>query len=162
MTPQEVFVTRLRRYRERTGIALAHIAQETRVKLELLEAFERNDLSGWPRGLYARAWVRSYASIIGIDPADTVEEFCRLFPHGDRRAGDTLLEIATIVSAPPEYRDEFEHLSDVDRRSREDDHPPARPVEQDDVLSSFRRQVQAAWTWATREVRTTRPQKTLR
>jgi hypothetical protein len=107
--------------------------------------------------------VRSYASIIGVDPVDTVEEFCRLFPHGDRRAGDTLLEIATIVSAPPEYRDEFGHLSEVDRRENQGENgSPAGPVPHEDVLSSFRRQVQAAWTWATREVRTSRPQKTLR
>ena len=54
MTPQETFVTRLRRHRERNRIALEDIAAETRVKKELFEALEANDLSEWPRGLYAR------------------------------------------------------------------------------------------------------------
>lgn len=114
MNSQETFITRLRRHRERNRVPLDEIVSETRVKRELLEAFERNDLSQWPRGLYARAWVRAYASAIGLDPIDTVDEFCRLFPQGDRRTGGTVQEIAAIVAHASEYRDEFGH--DVDRR----------------------------------------------
>ena len=86
MNPQVTFVTRLRRERQRHGISLEDIAQQSRVKLELLDAFENNDLTDWPRGLYARAWVRAYAVAVGLDPVDTVDEFCRLYLHGDRRA----------------------------------------------------------------------------
>jgi transcriptional regulator with XRE-family HTH domain len=114
MNPQETFTTRLRRHRERNRIALDDIARDTRVKRELLEAFERNELSEWPSGLYARAWVRAYASAVGLDPIDTVDEFCRLFPHGDRRTGGTVQEIAAIVAHPSQYRDEFGH--EIDRR----------------------------------------------
>jgi hypothetical protein len=116
MTPQELFVTRLRRHRERSGIALDAVARDTRIARDLLDAFEQNDLSRWPHGLYARAWVRAYASAIGHDPIDTVDEFCRLFPHGDRRAASTMAGIAAIVAAPAQYRDDFAHLSPVDRR----------------------------------------------
>ena len=116
MTPQDIFVGRLRRHRERNRISIEYIAHETRVKRELLEGFERSDLTGWPRGLYARAFVRSYASVVGLDPIDTVDEFCRLFPEGDRRAQPTIKEIAAIIATPSEYRDEFAH--DVDRRGR--------------------------------------------
>src|SRR5918993_4867502 len=108
MSPQETFVTRLRRYRQRNAISLDEISGTTRVKRELLEALESNDLTDWPRGLYARAWIRAYASAVGLDPIDTVDEFCRLFPHGDRRAYSTLREFATIVAEPPGYRDEFD------------------------------------------------------
>ena len=116
MTPQEIFVGRLRRHRERNHISLEEIASDTRIKHDLLEALERNDLSGWPRGLYARAWMRAYASAIGVDAIDTVDEFCRLYPQGDRRAQPTIQEIAAIVAAPSEYRDEFKGMSEVDRR----------------------------------------------
>ena len=116
MTPQEIFVGRLRRHRERNHISLDEIAGDTRIKRELLEALERNDLSGWPRGLYARAWMRAYASAIGVDAIDTVDEFCRLYPQGHRRAQPTIQEIAAIVAAPSEYRDEFKGISEVDRR----------------------------------------------
>src|SRR5918994_214249 len=100
MSPQETFVIRLRRHRLRNAISLDEIAGETRVKRELFEAFESNDLSEWPRGLYARAWIRAYASAVGLDPIDTVDEFCRLFPQGDRRANSTIKEIASIVAEP--------------------------------------------------------------
>lgn len=125
MSPQETFVTRLRRHRQRCRISLDEIAAEIRVKPELLEALENNDLSDWPRGLYARAWIRAYATAVGIDPGDAVDEFCRLFPHGDRRANGTIREIAVIVAAPPAYRDEFAHGQDRRAASAE---PPAAPV----------------------------------
>jgi cytoskeleton protein RodZ len=114
MTPQETFVTRLRRYRQRHRIAIEEIAADMRIKPELLEALERNDLSEWPRGLYARAWIRAYASAVGLDPVDTVDEFCRLFPHGDRRARPTLHEMAAIVAHDPQYHDDVR--PDQDRR----------------------------------------------
>ena len=109
MTPQDTFITRLRRHRERNRISIDEIVTNTRIKRELIDAFERGDLSAWPRGLYARAWVRGYASAIGLDPIDTVDEFCRLFPHGDRRTGGTVQEMAAIVAHDSEYRDEFSH-----------------------------------------------------
>jgi transcriptional regulator with XRE-family HTH domain len=118
MTPQETFVTRLRRHRQRNQISLEEIAAAMRIKLELLEALENNDLSGWPHGLYARAWIRGYATVVGLEPNDTVDDFCRLFVNGDRRAHGTIREMATIVAAPSEYKDEYPH---PDRRRRASD-----------------------------------------
>ena len=111
---QETFIARLRRHRERNQISIQQIAITTRVKPELFEAFERNDLSGWPRGLYARAWIRGYANVIGLDAIDTVDEFCRLFPQGDRRMATTVQEVAAIVAHPSEYREEI--APELDRR----------------------------------------------
>lgn len=109
MNPQLTFVARLRRTRERNGVSLDQIAAQTRVLRELLQAFEDNDLTNWPRGLYARAWVRGYALAVGLDPADTVDEFCRLYAHGDRRARPTMREMAVIHEAPARYRDDHDH-----------------------------------------------------
>jgi hypothetical protein len=120
MTPQktfaaqETFIARLRRHRERNQISIQQIAITTRVKPELFEAFERNDLSGWPRGLYSRAWIRGYATVIGLDAIDTVDEFCRLFPQGDRRMASTVQEVAAIVAHPSEYREDI--APELDRR----------------------------------------------
>ena len=121
MTPQETFVIRLRRHRQRNRISLEEIAIETNVKPELLEALEKGDLSGWPRGLYARSWIRAYASAVGLDPMDTVDEFCRLFPQGDRRVQPTIEEMAAIVSHPSEYRDEVAPDQERRRLTPEDD-----------------------------------------
>jgi hypothetical protein len=118
MTPQETFVTRLRRHRQRNQISLEEIAAATRVRLDLLQGLENNDLSDWPQGLYARAWIRGYATVVGLDPNDTVDDFCRLFVNGDRRTHGTIREIATIVAEPSGYRDEYPH---EDRRRRATD-----------------------------------------
>src|SRR6187549_2242791 len=109
MNPQETFVTRLRRQRLRARVSIEQIADSLRIKPEIIAAFEANDLSEWPKGLYSRAWIRTYALAVDLDPVDTVDEFCRLFPQGDRRAGGTIQEIASIVASSSDYRDEFSH-----------------------------------------------------
>ena len=116
MTPQETFITRLRRHRERNRISLDEIVSATRIKREQLEAFESGDLTVWPRGIYARAWIRGYADVIGLDPIDTVDEFCRLFPQGDRRAEGTFRDFAAIIAHPSTYQDELGHTVESDRR----------------------------------------------
>ena len=114
MNPQETFLFRLRRHRQRNRVSLDAIASASNVKVEQLEALERNDLTEWPRGLYARAWVRAYASAVGLDPIDAVDEFCRLFPQGDRRMRPTMEEMAAIVSTAPDYQPEI--APELDRR----------------------------------------------
>jgi len=73
----------LRRERERAGVTLEAIATRTKVARTLLEALERNDVSRWPNGIFRRAFVRGYASQIGLDPDYAVALFIRAFdgPH---------------------------------------------------------------------------------
>ena len=70
----------LRHHREAIGLDVATIARETKIKQSLLEALEAGDVSQWPAGLIRRAFVRAYASVIGLDPEDTVREFLVAFP----------------------------------------------------------------------------------
>ena len=77
----ESFGARLRRQREKRGIALEALAKQTRIKASLLEALERDDLSQWPSGFYRRAFFRAYASAIGLDPDATFCEFQQLYPE---------------------------------------------------------------------------------
>jgi hypothetical protein len=125
MTPQETFVTRLRRQRMRARVSIEQIADSLRIKPEIIAAFEANDLSEWPKGLYSRAWIRTYALSVDLDPVDTVDEFCRLFPQGDRRAGNTIQEFAAIVASPSEYRDEHAH---PEGRRATDQKPEEKPA----------------------------------
>ncbi len=163
MTPQEAFVTRLRRHRERNGISLDEIASDTRINRALLEAFEQHDMSGWPRGLYARAWIRAYASAIGFDPIDTVDEFCRLFPQGDRRAGPTIEEIAAIVASPSQYHEDVDMLPHGDRRRAPASriNVMARPTLRDQLVR-FVRQVGAVRVVPIRFARSLRTLRTTR
>jgi transcriptional regulator with XRE-family HTH domain len=86
MSDRDTFGPRLRSERERRGISLETIASVTKVGAELWEGLERNDFSRWPTGIFARAFVRDYALAVGLDPDEVIDEFCRLFPTGDRRA----------------------------------------------------------------------------
>ena len=74
------FGARLRSQRESQHLALAAIAEETKINLALLEGLERDDLSRWPGGLFRRAYVRIYAQKIGLDPERVVREFSELYP----------------------------------------------------------------------------------
>ncbi len=106
MSHKESFGLRLRAARERRGLTLESITAKTKVPAALWEALERNDFANWPSGLFARAYVRDYARIIGLDPEEVVEEFCRYFPNGDRRRGNLLRGHAEIVDIRSQYRDE--------------------------------------------------------
>jgi transcriptional regulator with XRE-family HTH domain len=66
---------RLRTQREQQQISLTTIAERTKIKLSLLEALERDDLSHWPHGIFGRSYIRTYAQAIGLDPDETVREF---------------------------------------------------------------------------------------
>ncbi len=80
MTP-ETFGERLRRSRDHRGISLQAIADETKIGRRLFSDLERGDCSRWPAGIYARAYVRSYARMIALEPDEVVAEFCELFPQ---------------------------------------------------------------------------------
>jgi len=97
-TSPEGFGPNLRWLRLRHGVSLEEMSARTKVSIELWEAMERSDFSAWPKGLYARSYLRDYANIIGIDGDRVVDEFCRLFPErGDRRADRLLRGSAEIV-----------------------------------------------------------------
>lgn len=73
------FGGKLRLARERRGISLRQIAASTKISIAALEALERNDVSKLPGGIFTRAFVRSYALEVGLDPDDTVREFLERF-----------------------------------------------------------------------------------
>jgi cytoskeletal protein RodZ len=75
------FGARMRRAREAHGVSLRQIAETTKLSVRALEALERNDISLLPGGIFSRAFVRAYASEVGMDPEKTVRDFITQFPH---------------------------------------------------------------------------------
>ena len=73
------FGEKLRAARERRGVSLREIAEHTKLSTSALESLERNDASRLPGGIFARAFVRAYASEVGLDPEATVREFVERF-----------------------------------------------------------------------------------
>ncbi len=57
----------LRRERLRQGLELANIAERLRINLSYLEAIEAGDMDSLPGAFFYRAFVRQYASLLGVD-----------------------------------------------------------------------------------------------
>src|SRR5262245_5688358 len=94
------FGGKLRQARERRGISLRQIAASTKISAAALEALERNDISKLPGGIFSRAFVRSYASEVGLDPDETVREFLERFHQEPAPSADNL----AVVPIPEEER----------------------------------------------------------
>jgi transcriptional regulator with XRE-family HTH domain len=117
MSEQDAFGPNLRRIRIQRGVSLEQIALATKVSAALWAGLERNDLSRWPTGIYARGFVREYARAVGVDVESTVDEFCRSFPQGDRRAEPLIRGQAQIVNHPLNWQDNVPPVvSEGDRR----------------------------------------------
>jgi cytoskeletal protein RodZ len=96
------FGGRLRQARERRGISLRQVAAITRISAAALEALERNDISQLPGGLFSRAFVRSYAVEVGLDPEETVREFLERFAQEPASSAET------VSAAIPEHERTFQ------------------------------------------------------
>ncbi len=90
--PAGDFGSKLRDARERRGISLRQIANATKISVVALEALERNDVSRLPGGIFSRAFVRSYALEVGLEPEQTIQEFIAQFPKDSVTAGHTQAE----------------------------------------------------------------------
>src|SRR5207302_8096576 len=98
--------SKLRAARERRGVSLRQIATATKISIGALEALERNDLARLPGGIFSRAFVRSYASQVGLDADETIQEFLSQFPH----------DPATPAHAPLDATEDHDSI-ESDRRT---------------------------------------------
>jgi Helix-turn-helix domain len=86
------FGARLRAQRERQQVELTTIAEQTKIRLSLLEELERDDVSHWPAGIFRRSYIRNYARAVGLEPDAVVREFLEVYP-------DTVEDIPQVVAA---------------------------------------------------------------
>ena len=93
----EAFGLNLKLAREGRGLSLRQIATSTKISMAALEALERDDFSRLPGGIFSRAFVRAYATEVGIDPETTVQQF--LVRLGEVEAMDQDASAPVEVSA---------------------------------------------------------------
>jgi transcriptional regulator with XRE-family HTH domain len=117
MSERDTFGPRLRSERERRNISLETIASVTKVSADLWDGLERNDFSRWPSGIFARAFVRDYARALGLDEDEVLNEFCRLFPIGDRRVSRLIQAQAQLIGHSLEYSETGAVPEEGDRRA---------------------------------------------
>jgi transcriptional regulator with XRE-family HTH domain len=124
------FGARLRQQRERQQIALSSIAEQTKIKVSLLEELERDDLSHWPVGIFRRSFIRGYAQAIGLDPAPVLVEFLALYPDPTEMVPApeiiTMADEGREITRPP-TRLRFLVGSAISSLSRGREAAPARP-----------------------------------
>ena len=70
---------RLRRAREHRGLSLSDAARLTKLSISVLQAIERNDFTSLPAGMYRKAYVRTLAAEVGLNPTEIVADFCQQF-----------------------------------------------------------------------------------
>lgn len=80
MSPSRALGEKLRAAREARGLSVEAIAKSTKISAPLLASLERGDCSRWPGGVYSRAYVRTFAQAVGLDPKVAADEFCECFP----------------------------------------------------------------------------------
>ena len=138
---QESFGARLRAQRLERQIELSDIAEQTKIRVSLLEGLERDDLSQWPGGIFRRSYVRTYARAIGLDPDAVVREFMELYPETTEENVTSVLAAARGIShtSRPRTRVELMLGSALGalpvRRPAPDPQPPAVPREPETLLS---------------------------
>lgn len=96
----EALGSKLKRAREASGVALRDIALSTKISVTALEALERNDFSRLPGGIFSRAFIRGYATAVGLDPEETVQEFLAEVSRSESEAA----RVATRPDVTPEDR----------------------------------------------------------
>jgi cytoskeletal protein RodZ len=65
---------RLRTAREAKGITLPEVASTTRIPIRHLEHIERGEWGALPAATYSVGFARSYATCVGLDPAEVGQE----------------------------------------------------------------------------------------
>ncbi len=101
--------TYLRSERERRELTLKAISEHTKVSIPLLDGLEADDISRWPGGIFRRAFVRSYAEAVGLDPDDVFRRFEQQYrppaPEipGQDRGHTTLASSAADAGRPRPY-----------------------------------------------------------
>jgi transcriptional regulator with XRE-family HTH domain len=100
------FGARLRAHREQQQVALADIAEQTKIKVSLLAALERDDVSQWPSGIFRRSYIRAYARAIGLEPDAVVREFLERYPDPEEAAAvlEALDDVTTKRRPPTRLR----------------------------------------------------------
>jgi cytoskeletal protein RodZ len=104
MDPVATMGQRLKQAREQRGESLSEAALKTRIKIQHLEAIERDDFSKMPAATYAKGFLRMYAEHLGIDPSPLLKEY------GETHAGQARPPALAEPEAPRPAKDPLEAL----------------------------------------------------
>ena len=85
----------LRAARLAHNVTLDVVQARTKLKREFFEGLERNDLSKWPSSpFYRESYLRAYATAVGLDQADVIEEYRR------EQAASDIADVPAVTARP--------------------------------------------------------------
>jgi cytoskeletal protein RodZ len=99
------FGQELKKAREARGVSLPGLAQETRIRLDFVEALESGDFAKLPGEVFGRGFVRSIGRTLGVDPHSLIGFFDAAW--GPSEAPQSVLKVE-IKNKPT--RDPGEHF----------------------------------------------------
>ena len=79
----------LRKAREARKETASQVAAATRLKIQMIEAIEREDFSKIPAAIYGKGFIRLYAEHVGMDPMPLIQEYSARFSHPGRSSTDS-------------------------------------------------------------------------
>jgi len=75
----------LKQVRERMGVELPTISEETRISIKILEWIEEEAFEKLPALVYLKGFLKSYAQSLGLDPQKVIEEYIRLMGESKKK-----------------------------------------------------------------------------
>jgi len=74
-SPQSDQLPPLGQHRRRSGVTLENISASTKISLRFLRAIEEERFAELPGGIFARSYIRQYASAIGFDEEELLSRY---------------------------------------------------------------------------------------
>jgi cytoskeletal protein RodZ len=84
--PEPPLTERLRAAREAKGLDFYRIERDTKIRAKYLAALEDGDDSALPGDVYTKGFLRNYASYLGLDSDDVVDQWRRERGEGSRHS----------------------------------------------------------------------------
>jgi flagellar biosynthesis protein FlhG len=75
----------LKQVREKMGVELQVISQETKINIKILEGIEEEALEKLPAMVYLKGFLKSFARSIGLDPHKVVEDYLRFMDEAKKK-----------------------------------------------------------------------------
>ena len=86
-TEEEIYRGKtLRQIRERIGVDLETISQETRINMKTLESIENETLEKLPALVYLKGFLRGYAQSLGLNPQKVVEGYLHFLTEDKKKS----------------------------------------------------------------------------
>ncbi len=92
---------KLREARESKGLTLQEISEQTKIRLVYLQAIENGDFDKLPGKVYVKGFIRSYATMVEIDPNEVLQPYRELIEQQVDEEEPDLSEVTVIRSNGP-------------------------------------------------------------